>query len=102
MPVATTSRRARWRRRPKGCHAFVQAGDVVRVRLPSTEVCMHMRVAGKAMNVQIVTDGISVAAQLLRDDGSPFSTPITLGEAGILTDEAGRLYVPNRRLVLTE
>src|SRR5258708_4768799 len=88
--------------RGNGGHAFVQAGDVVRLRLPYTEVCMPMRVAGKAMNVQIVTDGISTAAQLFRDDGSPFSTPITLGEAGILTDEAGRLYVPNRRVVLAD
>ena len=52
---------------------YVKVGDVVRVRLLYSEVCMHMRVAGKPMNVQIVGDGTSTAAQLLRDDGTPFS-----------------------------
>src|SRR5947209_19955610 len=85
-----------------GDRAYLQAGEVVRVRLPYSEVCMHMRVAGKPMNVQIVGDGTSTVAQLLRDNGSPFSFPILLGEAGIHTDGAGRHYVPNRMLVLAE
>ena len=85
-----------------GACMYVKVGDVVRVRLLYSEVCMHMRVAGKPMNVQIVGDGSSTAAQLLRDDGTPFSMPITLKEAGIQTDSVGRHYVPNRLLVLTE
>src|SRR5438309_528067 len=83
--------------------AYLQASDVVRVRLPYSEVCMHMRVAGKPMNVQIVQQGDAITvAQLLNDDGSRFSSPILLGEAGILTDALGHHYVPNRRLVLAD
>jgi hypothetical protein len=85
-----------------GDHAYVQVGDVVRVRLPYSEVCIHMRVAGKPMNVQVVGDGDSAVAQLLNDDGSRFSFPVLLGEAGIHTDGTGRHYVPNRMLVLAE
>jgi hypothetical protein len=81
---------------------YLQAGDVVRVRLPWSEVCMHMRVAGKPMNVQIVVEGTYPVGQLLNDDGTRFSSPILLGEAGVHTDGAGRHYVPNRMLVLAE
>jgi len=72
------------------------------MRLAYSEACVHMRVAGKPMNVQIVQSGDSAVAQLLNDDGSRFSFPITLSEAGIHTDGVGRHYVPNRVLVLTE
>ena len=85
-----------------GDRAYLQAGDVVRVRLPYSEVCIHMRVAGKPMSVQIVQEGDTAMAQLLSDDGSRFSFPILLGEAGIHTDGTGRHYVPNRMLVLAE
>ena len=66
-----------------GNRMYLQAGDVVRVRLPYSEVCIHMRVAGKPMNVQLLQEGSSPMAQLLNDDGSRFSFPILLGEAGI-------------------
>lgn len=69
----------------------VEPGDVLPITLPWSEVCMHMRVAGKPMLVEITT-GRWPAAQLL-EDGRPYSFPITLGEAGIFTDDAG-LYVP--------
>lgn len=85
-----------------GGHAYLQAGDVIRVRLPYSEVCMHMRVAGKPMNVQIMSDGETLVAQLLNDDGTRFSFPILLGEAGIQTDGIGRHYVPARALVTPE
>lgn len=85
-----------------GDRAYLQVGDVVRVRLPYSEACMHMRVAGKPMNVQIVGDATGAAAQLLNDDGSRFSFPILLGEAGIHTDSLGRHYVANRMLVLSD
>ena len=85
-----------------GGHAYLQTGDVVRVRLPWSEVCMHMRVAGRPMNVQIVVEGTAPVAQILNDDGTRFSSPILLGEAGIFTDATGRHYVPNRMLVLQE
>jgi hypothetical protein len=38
-------------------------------------------------------------AQLLNDDGSRFSFPILLGEAGIYTDGAGHHHVPVRAVV---
>jgi len=58
-------------------HAHI--GERVTVELPYSEVCMHMRVAGKRMDVEVLPDG----AQLLNADGSKFSFPITHGEAGI-------------------
>jgi len=85
-----------------GDRVSVQAGDVVRLRLPWSEVCMHMRVAGKPMNIQVVVEGTSTVAQLLTDDGTRFSSPILLGEAGIYTDGAGNHYVPARRIITTE
>ncbi len=85
-----------------GNRMYLQAGDVVRVRLLYSEVCVHMRVAGKPMNVQLLQEGSSAMAQLLKDDGSRFSFPIHLGEAGIYTDGAGRHYVPVRRIVTPE
>lgn len=54
-------------------------GDTVRVTLPWSEVCMHMRVAERSMLVRVEPNG----AQLLNDDLTPFSFPITHGEAGI-------------------
>lgn len=84
-----------------GGRIYLQAGDVIRLRLPYSEVCMSMQVAGRAMNVQVVGDGVSVGAQLLNDDGTRFSFPILLGEAGIFTDDSGRHYVPARRAIVT-
>jgi hypothetical protein len=50
------------------------------VQLPSSEVCMHLRVAGTRMHAQLLPNGM---VQLLGPDGSPFSFPITAGEAGL-------------------
>ena len=61
-------------------------GDIVNVVLPHSEVCMHMRVAGKRMNVQVLSHR---SAQLLNDDGTPFSFPILAVEAGIYQDKDG-------------
>ena len=88
--------------RGNGDRAYLQPGDVVRLRLPYSEVCVHMQVAGKPMGVQIVHEGAYPMAQLLNDDGSRFSFPILLAEAGIQTDGVGRHYVPNRLLVLVD
>jgi len=85
-----------------GNRVYVKVGDVIRLRLPYSEVCMHMRVPGKPMNVQIVGEGGYPVAQLLTDDGSRFSSPILLGEAGIHTDGVGCHYVPARVLVIPQ
>lgn len=52
-----------------------------RVKMPYSEVCMHLGVAGKEMLTQYVGNHM---VQILNDDGSPVSFPITMGEAGWL------------------
>lgn len=83
----------------RGGQVFLEVGDAIRVRMPYSEVCSHMRVAGKPMTVQVVGDDYPMA-QLFGDDGRPFSSPILLGEAGIYSD-GQRHYVPTRNLVPT-
>lgn len=76
---------------------YVSPGDVVRVMIPHSEVCMHMRVAGKVMSVK-VCDGFK-GAQLLNDDGTNYSFPITMGEAAFYTQDHKEwyYYYPNPR-----
>src|SRR5438067_1423729 len=83
---------------PNSEQMYLNVGDIVRLRLPYSEVCMHMRVAGKFMRVQVLPEGMSLMAQLYDDSGIRFSFPILLSEAGIFTDSAGRLYVPARSI----
>lgn len=66
----------------------VMPGDVVRLRMPWSEVCLHMRIAEQMRDVLVKEHG----AQILNDDGTKFSFPITHGEAGIYSDADG-LYV---------
>lgn len=66
---------------------LVKVGDRVRLRMPYSEVCMHMRVAGEVMTVELLggeyVSGMPyVVAQLYGADGSAFSLPIGTGEAG--------------------
>jgi hypothetical protein len=49
------------------------------LRLPYSEVCMHMKVAGQEMWGSPAGD---LMVQLWDDEGRPFSFPITRGEAG--------------------
>jgi hypothetical protein len=75
---------------------FVRIGETVRLELPYTEVCMFMRVAGEIFDVQLQGEQYPVA-QLYRLDGTPFSFPITPGEAGLFShhgakDPARRYY----------
>jgi hypothetical protein len=75
-------------------------GDRVRLVLPHSEVCMHMRVAGTRMLAEVREGGV----QLLNPDGSPFSFPILHGEAGVYRDSRGlyaydvRVPVPMARI----
>lgn len=57
----------------------VEIGETVIMVLPWSEVCMHMGVAGQRWRIAID----EVGAQILNDDGTPFSFPITHGEAGL-------------------
>lgn len=63
----------------------VNVGDTFPVKLPWSEVCMHMCVADLVMTVELRADGV----QLLNNDGSKFSFPVTHGEAGIYSDAVG-------------
>lgn len=66
----------------------VKPGDVVRLELPWSEVCMHLKVAGQVRDVRV----LHTSAQILNEDGTPYSFPVTHGEAGIYTDAEG-LYI---------
>jgi hypothetical protein len=57
--------------------------NTVRVNLPHTEVCMHLRVAGRDHWVAPVGER---AAQIYTDDGERYSAPILLCEAGLDAD----------------
>jgi hypothetical protein len=74
----------------------VRPGQRVRLEVPHSEVCMHMRVAGTVMDVEVLGrtfgDVTYVSAQLYRLDGRPFSAPIGLGEAGIYGTLADGMY----------
>jgi len=65
--------------------------SAVRVGLPHSEVCMHLRLAGETRWVAPVESSM---AQIYSEDGSPYSTPITLGEAGL--NDHGAPMVPSR------
>jgi hypothetical protein len=54
---------------------------------------MHMRVAGRVRNVCVLADRQErFAAQILNDDGSCFSFPIGMGEAGFYWDRELRMW----------
>ena len=76
----------------KGTPRFVEPGDVVRIEISFSEVCMYMHVAGEVMNVRFQSPYGFPNAQLLLEDGRAFSAPITPGEAGFYCDSDGRYY----------
>jgi len=78
-----------------GNRGYLKVGDVIRLRLPYSEICVRWGVAGKPLKVQLIGEG---AAELLHDDGSPFPLPVTHSEAGIYLDDADRYYVPTRAI----
>ena len=75
-----------------GNRVYLKVGDAIRLLLPYSETCVRWGVAGKPVYVAIGEEG---SAELLHDNGSTFPMPISVGEAGIRTDEAGRYYVPS-------
>lgn len=68
---------------------YVEVGERVIIECPYSEVCMHMRVAGRRMGAELQPSGWSV--QLFTLDGQPYSAPITTGEAGFYHDQ-GKIY----------
>jgi hypothetical protein len=69
----------------------VVPGQKVEVELPHSEVCMHMRCAGKRAFVE-VSDSRFPSAQIFRKDGTKFSSPVLLGEAGVYQTDDG-MYI---------
>lgn len=63
----------------------VLPGRKMAKRIPHSEVCMHMQVAGKVMQVELLPG--RNAAQLYRLDGVAYSSPILPSEAGIREDD---------------
>ncbi len=66
----------------------VKPGDVIRHRMPWSEVCMHLKVAEQVRSVRVLETG----AQILNEDGTRYSFAINHGEAGIYRDAQG-LYI---------
>lgn len=64
-------------------HAVVTPGVRVELILPHSEVYMHMRVAGKRAFVTL-SDSEYPMAQISKKDGTPFSSPVLPGEAGVM------------------
>jgi len=75
-----------------GNRVYLKVGDALRLVLPYSKTCVRWGVAGRPVWVAIGEEG---SAELLHDNGSTFPMPISVGEAGIRTDEAGRYYVPS-------
>ncbi len=74
---------------------YILPGERVRVIAPHSEVCMHFRLAGLPVEVELLArtfDGVTYHSAQLYVDDKPFSSSITTGEAGIF-DEGGRFYV---------
>ncbi len=68
---------------------FAELDVVYRSEIAFSEAAMHLGVAGKEMNWRLSGPRM---VQLLRDDGTEFSFPITRGEAGVYEDEQHRPY----------
>jgi hypothetical protein len=82
-----------------GNRVYLKVGDAIRLLLPDSETCVRWGVAGKPVWVAIGEEG---SADLLHDNGSTFPMPISVGEAGIRTDEAGHYYVPSSAVASPE
>ena len=66
----------------------VSAGERVWIMAPGSEVCVHLRVAGKFVEAELTGDERGVQ---LYEDGRKFSFPILPAEAGFLGSR-GAIY----------
>lgn len=69
---------------------YVRPGELVKVRMPASEVCMHMRITDHVMWAQVLD---TRTVQLRSDDMRPYSAPILAAEAGLYFDRTYGLYV---------
>jgi hypothetical protein len=67
----------------------LRVGDKVAIRLPWSEVMMHLGLAGRLMLVELTPTG---GAQVRNPDNSPVSFPVLPSEAGIFTRDDGTFY----------
>ena len=68
----------------------IEPGKRYQIRIGYSEVCMHMRVAGTIMGVELLPiNEYRAMAQLYAADGRMFSSPILASEAGIRHDQSG-------------
>lgn len=73
----------------------IHPGEIAEIVLPHSEVCMHMRIAGETMMVELLCSGDSnpldttqtYAAQIYDKRMNKFGAPVTIGEAGIFRSE---------------
>lgn len=65
----------------------VVPGQTVEVKLPWSEVVMHLGLADHVRPVRITADGNG--AQILTPEGAPVSYPVLPGEAGFYRDADG-------------
>lgn len=73
----------------------VKAGDRILVEMPHSEVCMHMRIAGKPMTIEIVkADMWGHVVQIYDREGRKFSVPILTCEAGVYGYGEGMYVYP--------
>lgn len=70
---------------------YVKPGEYFETEMPYSEVCMHMRIAGKVMRGELL-DRQYPMVQLYDVDGRKYSSPITTGEAGLYEDSEGYYY----------
>ena len=60
--------------------------------LPYSEVCQHMKIAGKEMLCELIGTIDRPMVQIYKDD-QPFSAPILTGEAGVYGNPARGYYL---------
>jgi hypothetical protein len=82
-----------------GNRVYLRVGDAIRLVMPATPTCVRWGIVGKPVYVALWGDG---SADLIRDDGSRYPMPVSVGEAGIQVDEAGRYYVPSSAVAAPE
>ncbi len=74
----------------------VVPGQRIRVIAPYSEVCCHMKIAGKPMYVELIkreyADWTGYTAQFYKLTGEIFSSPVTTGEGGIHWDEESQTF----------
>lgn len=76
---------------------YIEPNEMFPSVMPYSEVCMHMKIAGKIMwckwdgnrSVQLYRVECHGNGYNADDKFVPFSAPILLGEAGLYTDESG-------------